>query len=326
MSTPLIFSRRGTLILLAAFAAAPMPAAVAPKPVRLLTIGNSFSANATRHLPALATAGGQTLIHKSIVVGGSPLQLHAQKALSHEHDPGDPKGLYADGKSLQHWLQSEPWDFVTIQQASIKSHDLSTYQPYARQLRDIIARYAPSAKLLVHQTWAYRSDDPRFKSKNHKAGEPQSQAAMHVQLSHAYRSVAAELGAGLIPVGDAFHVVATDSNWAYTNDPSFNARNARHPALPDQAHSLHVGWKWWKRKDGRMALRMDGHHANLAGEYVGACVWFERLFGTSVVGNSFVPKDLDAEFARYLQETAHHVAGLSSDGAAGGASTRTSAK
>lgn len=29
---------------------------------------------------------------------------------------------------------------------------------------------------------------------------------------------------------------------------------------------------------------MDGHHANLAGEYLGACVWYEELFGDSVVG------------------------------------------
>ena len=47
------------------------------------------------------------------------------------------------------------------------------------------------------------------------------------------------------------------------------------------------------------------HHANLAGEYLGACVWYEILFGESAVGNSYVPKGLDTEYARFLQETAH---------------------
>ena len=50
---------------------------------------------------------------------------------------------------------------------------------------------------------------------------------------------------------------------------------------------------------------MDGHHANLAGEYLGACVWYEVLFGESVVGNSFVPPGLDKTHAHFLQETAH---------------------
>jgi hypothetical protein len=50
---------------------------------------------------------------------------------------------------------------------------------------------------------------------------------------------------------------------------------------------------------------MDGHHANLAGEYLGACVWLEVLFQQSAVGNAFVPKGLDPAYARFLQETAH---------------------
>ena len=50
---------------------------------------------------------------------------------------------------------------------------------------------------------------------------------------------------------------------------------------------------------------MDGHHANLAGEYLGACVWYEVLFGDSSVGNAFLPEGLEAGYARFLQETAH---------------------
>jgi hypothetical protein len=60
------------------------------------------------------------------------------------------------------------WDYVTIQQASIKSHDFSTYQPHAGFLRDLITKHAPQAKLLIHQTWAYRVDDPRFAVKERR--------------------------------------------------------------------------------------------------------------------------------------------------------------
>ncbi len=53
---------------------------------------------------------------------------------------------------------------------------------------------------------------------------------------------------------------------------------------------------------------MDGHHANLAGEYLGACVWFECLFGESPVGNKFIPDGLDPQYAALLQSVAHQAA------------------
>jgi hypothetical protein len=73
----------------------------AGKTVRLLTVGNSFSRNATRYLEDLAQAGGHELIHRPIIVGGASLQLHADKAQQHEQDADDPTGLYADGRSLK---------------------------------------------------------------------------------------------------------------------------------------------------------------------------------------------------------------------------------
>lgn len=306
MKTKLSVLALQTLLLLAAgVAAAETAPATAGKTVRLLTVGNSFSRNATRFLNDLVAAGGHTLVHQPIVVGGASLQLHADKAQKHEQDAKDKDGLYANGRSLQQELAAECWDFVTIQQASIKSHDLSTYRPYAGQLRDFIQKHAPQAQLLVHQTWAYRCDDPRFGVKSPKPGEPATQEAMYQGLTNAYRTIAAELGARLIPVGDAFHRADTDPQWGYRPDKQFDFKNAQPPALPDQTHSLHVGWRWAKQKDGRTTLGTDGHHANLAGEYLGACVFYEVLFGDSVVGNPFVPPGLDSAYARFLREIAH---------------------
>ncbi len=276
--------------------------------VRLLTIGNSFSRNATHHLDDLALAGGHTLIHRSIVVGGASLERHAVKAQKYEADPQDKAGLYNNGLSLKAELMKEPWDFVTIQQASIKSHDLATYRPHAKWLADYIATQAPTAKLLVHQTWAYRNDDPRFMRPSEKAGEPYTQEEMYLGLSTAYQSIAAELGARLIPVGDAFFTADTDARWGFQPDTTFDFKTAKHPELPLQAHSLHVGWRWAKPENGgEVELVMDGHHAGLAGEYLGACVWYEVLFRESALGNGYLPEGIEADYARFLQETAHRV-------------------
>jgi glycerophosphoryl diester phosphodiesterase len=274
------------------------------KAVRLLTIGNSFSRNATRLLGDLVTAAGHELIHHEAFIPGSSFAKHWDKVLRYEKDPTDKQGTYGV-LSLKQELLAEPWDFATIQQYSLTSHDLPTYWPCARKLRDYVAQYAPQAELLVHQTWAYRCDDPRFTTRQPKPGEPTSQKAMYQRVTVAYEAIAAELGLRMIPVGDALYQADTDAQWGYRPDRSFDVSNAVYPALPKQLHSLHVGWRWLKDKTGKPRLKIDGHHANLAGEYLGACVFYEMLFDASVVDVAYVPQDLDPAYARFLRETAH---------------------
>src|SRR3989442_887432 len=84
--------------------------------------------------------------------------------------------------------------------------------------------------VLVHETWEYRRDDPRFAVKTPKPGEPATQAAMYEGLSSAYKTIAAELGARRIPVGDAFHLADSDPKWGYQPDTKFDLKNAKAPA------------------------------------------------------------------------------------------------
>jgi hypothetical protein len=275
------------------------------KTVKLLTIGNSFSANATHYLGDLANAAGDKLIHRPLVIGGAAFDVHWARVEKFEADPKDKAGQYTSGRSLQQELQSEKWDYITIQQSSIKSHDLSTYEPYARQLRDYVKKYAPGAELLIHETWPYRVDDPRFSVKEPKPGEPKTQADMYEGLRNSYRATAKELGLRLLPVGDAFNLANTDPAWGYQPPASPKPSEYKHPDLPPQTHSLNKGYAWKADATGKQTLGIDGHHANTAGEYLGGCVWFEVLFGQSVVGNSYRPPGLSAEDAAYLQKTAH---------------------
>lgn len=274
-----------------------------PKTVRLLTVGNSFSRNVTHYLEDITKAAGDVLILHQAYIGGSTMAQHLDKAELHAKDAKDPRGLYPTGLGLVEELQAEPWDIITIQQASIKSHDVSTYRPSARQIYDFIKQRAPKAEVVMHETWAYRCDDPRFAKKagaEDKPGEPKTREEMYQSLRQAYDTIAGELGVRVIPVGDAFNLADSDPKWGYRPDTKFEVAKAKTPALPDQTHSLHVGWRW---KNGK--LGMDGHHAGMAGEYLGACVFYEFLFGKSVVGNSYVPEGLDPAYARFLQETAH---------------------
>ncbi len=302
-------SRRALLLLLFCL---PALAAPAPKTVRLLTIGNSFSGNATHFLGDLAKAGGHVLIHQPMSVGGASMEVHWTKIQANEKNPEDPAGLYGK-RSLSQTLASEAWDYVTIQQASLKSHDVDTYRPFAGQLQAYVKKHAPKAELLLHQTWAYRCDDPRFAPKTPKV-EPSTREAMHAGLSSAYLTIAKELGLRRLPVGDAFQLADTDAERGFKPDASWDPKKAVAPALPDQKHSLHVGWRWTTSKEGKQVLGMDGHHAGLAGEYLGACVWYEILFKETCVGNGFLPKGLAPEDAAFLQGIAHRAVAAAEGG------------
>lgn len=312
----LIFSAALLLSSSVTWGAEPVPESDAGKHVKLLTVGNSFTRNATRFLGELAEAAGHRLTHKSLIIGGSALERHAKKAIAYERDARSKQSRYADGESLQEALQTDAWDFVTIQQVSIKSHDINTYQPHASQLADIVHRYAPQAQLLVHQTWAYRKDDPRFSGHSDDPAEPKTQREMYDGLSKAYRTITAELAAKRIPVGDAFWIADNDQTFGFRVDAAFDPEAADAQSLPDQTHSLHVGYRWQNR-NGQPKLRMDGHHANVAGEYLGACVWFASLFDQSPVGNSFVPQGLSSAYAAFLQQVAERAVQQADDAAEG---------
>ncbi len=274
------------------------------EPFRVLAIGNSFTRNATEYLDDLAAAAGFSLQLEKIIIGGASLQRHADRLLAGNQPPEGRRF----GPPTEKMLTSQPWDVVTIQQVSTMSFDSETYQPHANILAEAIGRLAPTARLRLHQTWAYRIDDPWFTVTDRPAtGRPTSAAQMHRRLSESYQKIAEQVDASLIPAGNAFAAAASDPRWGYRIDPTFQFNSADYPALPDQANSLHVGWRWKADADGQKVLSIDGHHASIAGQYLGGCVWFESLLRRDVRDNPFVPQSLDLDFAAFLRQTAHDV-------------------
>ncbi|MEI8233829.1 MAG: DUF4886 domain-containing protein [Verrucomicrobiota bacterium] len=189
------------------------PASRAPiKEVKLLTIGNSFADNATAFLPMFAASRDKQLRLFRANLGGHSLAQHVGYLNAVEADSNDPKGYVytsndpatSDGRkfSLRMVLKGAKWDVVTIQQLSSLSYKPETYQPYANILIDYIHQYAPQAKILIFQTWAY-SDD--YYPVLNVPGLDQQK--MYRGLKAAYQQLSSETGLPLIPVGDAFQKV-----------------------------------------------------------------------------------------------------------------------
>ncbi len=187
------------------------PAQALPRTsAKLLTIGNSFADNALTFLPAFAKAGGKQLLVFKANLGGHSLQQHAGYMQAFEANPDDPKGRPYKGLpdpgtgakrdfSLREALESQDWDFVTIQQVSGSSYKPGTFQPHANKLIEYIRKYAPKAEILVYQTWAYPDDYYQ------KIPEKSlNQQTMYAGLKEAYQKLADDAGLRIIPVGDAF--------------------------------------------------------------------------------------------------------------------------
>ena len=132
--------------------------------MKVLAIGNSFSQDAMRYLHQVAKADGTELMAVNLYIGGCPLRTHYLNML----DDAKAYGLQFNGEltgfnvSIREALVSNEWDVITIQQASPKSPHYESYQPYLNVVMEYVRKYAPQAKLYVHQTWAYEDGSERI--------------------------------------------------------------------------------------------------------------------------------------------------------------------
>ena len=130
--------------------------------LRVFAVGNSFSQNATTYLPQLAKAGGHELILGTAQTGGCSLERHWKAVEADLANPDSKEAKIYGGKSLAEIISKGKWDVVTMQQYSLLSSDIETYRPFAQKLYAHLRTLQPGAEIVVHQTWAYRSDASRF--------------------------------------------------------------------------------------------------------------------------------------------------------------------
>lgn len=165
--------------------------------VKILTIGNSFSGNACQYLQQIteSVVGCHLKIGRANI-GGCSLEKHADLIKASEQDTS--LKPYS-GRSLKEMLLQEQWDVVTIQQVSHLSFKKETYQPYADQICAFVKKYAPQARIYVHETWAYAPDCNRLK----ELGITSKQ--MYQGLKKSYKALSKQYHSPVLPSGDAFY-------------------------------------------------------------------------------------------------------------------------
>ena len=150
---------------------------------KILFVGNSHTY--TNDLPGMffemAQAGGHGVDVYDLTEGSYTLQLFS--------DPEDELG-----EILTDALQSEPWDFVVLQEntnAAVAFNAKKDMYPYARKLDEMIKAAGGQTAFLM--TWAPEEGAGAF-----------SREMVQGQLAAGYRTIAEELDALLIPGGEVF--------------------------------------------------------------------------------------------------------------------------
>ena len=273
------------------------------EPIRVLTIGNSFSQAMTYWLPKVAKSAGIEIEVEDLTIGGCTMERHWGNITKETNEPGY---HYFEQGTYQAKLASKKWDFVTIQQASHESWRIESYRPYAKLLRDFIRANAPTARVLIQMTWAWRQDDPRYQTlpqkwKNYPLydyNRQDPQAYMHFMILQSYHQIAQELGLRIIPTGIAIQAARETQSPKYI---PFNPKDYQYPDLPDVSRALCGDIKW---NDNHTAMTGDTAHLNQRGTFLQACIWFGIITGHPVSEITLQPKGLTPEDIAFLKEVA----------------------
>ena len=244
------------------------------KEVKLLAIGNSFSDDAIEHyLYGLADANGDTIVIGNMYIGGCSLERHYNNSVSNSNSYSYRK--IVDGVKtitpeyrLSDAIADEDWDYISFQQVSSLSGILDSYYPYIDELIKYAQKHStnPDVQIVLHSTWAYAESSTHTAFVNYNS----SQTEMFKAIIDAGIRVAEKSGIDMIiPAGTAI-------------------QNGRTTSLGD-------------------TFCRDGFHLELSyGRYTASCVWYEKLFGKSVVSNNYVPATINPFQAKVSQLAAHN--------------------
>jgi Copper amine oxidase N-terminal domain. len=261
------------------------------KSIKILAIGNSFSQDATKYVHAISAADDVDVTIVNLYIGGCSLKTHWTNATNDTAEYSYELNGVSTGKktSIKEALESDTWDFVTMQQVSQDSGKESTYFPYIENLATYIKGIEPQAKLLIHQTWAYEKGSPH-------SGFPyynSDQGVMFDALKSAYDKAAEKVG--LLTLEDGSELSPNKEPLKII--PCGKAfQNARKNSIFDNTF-----------EDGNpIRLNRDGYHASLTyGRYLLGAVWYECITGNKIATNNYCPSGISENELALLKQAAH---------------------
>ena len=244
-----------------------------PGTIKILSIGNSFSDDAVEdHLYDIAKAEGKSIVIGNMYIGGCSLAKHLRNAkenkAAYRYSKRTCDGVktHTKGVTLETALADENWDYITFQQQSGQSGIYATWEESLPELLEYVkSKVSPDTEFLIHQTWAYDKTSTHKDFPRYDNDQEKMYKSIIASVSSASRLTGIKK---IIPSGTAI-------------------QNARTTSLEN-------------------TITRDGYHLHKpVGRYIAACTWFEIIFNTSILGNSYYPQEITPEQASLAQKAAH---------------------
>lgn len=236
--------------------------------MKILFIGNSFSANATRYIREISNG---ELFVRNLYIGGCSLETHAKNiandAPAYEYQV-DAKAIAMT--SIKSALLAEKWDVVSVQQVSSHSGIYDSYFPYIDTVLDEVKKYRPNARIVFHRTWAYNygSGHPGYANYNNDTD------LMNDMIADTAAKIAEKYSFDVIPTGVAVYTGL--------NTPEFDIR---------------VG--------GESLTAPDTFHLSAVyGRYLAGLILYRFFTGNKAADVTFVPEEADTKLVKILVKIA----------------------
>ncbi len=258
----------------------PEPEPGLPETIKILAIGNSFSADAVeQELYGLFEAEGQKVIIGNLYIGGCPLEKHAANATSdaaaysYRKIVNGTMTKVADTK-MSDALADEDWTFISVQEgAGYHGYYNTTYndithsmEPDLTTLLDVVRAKCKNAKLVYHAPWAAKTG--------------------YTGVKFGYYGFDQKV---------MYNMICTATQEVLKAHPEFSLFMNSMDAVQN-ARTSYIGDN----------MNRDGWHLNYTtGRYTVGCLWYEKIMGKSVVGNSYHPEGMSETTAEVCQTAAH---------------------
>lgn len=223
--------------------------------MRILSIGNSFTQDATYYLHQIGEAAGVENEIVNLYIGGCPLEKHWNNMETglQEYQYQINGVMTERYVSIKQMLMEGEWDVIVTQQASHDSGWPDSYEPFLGLMLDYLHKNAPNAKVFLNETWAYEKDSSHASFIRYH----RNQQEMYERLHKAYHTMADKYALPLIPSGTLIQKLRETEHFC----------------------------------DGKRSICRDGFHMDfMYGRYAVACMWAKWIFEISLKDNAFLPE------------------------------------
>ncbi|MBP3495668.1 MAG: DUF4886 domain-containing protein [Clostridia bacterium] len=210
--------------------------------MKILSIGNSFSADAHAYLYQLAKQRNIDLETVNLAIGGCSLQRHWENVENNNSNYGHSiNGGDWENKdvTIDEIIKNDKFDVVTLQQVSHFSGQYETYQPYLDNLVEYVIKHQPSTELYFHSTWAYEidSDHEFFSIYDYDQKKMYSAALQAAELA------CKATNAKIIPSGKVIQMLRERlPQFDYSNGGESLCRDGFHMSLTYGRYALALTW------------------------------------------------------------------------------------